>query len=172
MYFILYFWCIRFLIMKLPFLFPTRYKSLGWIIFFPTLILGFLTVLYDWEPSWLDVKFPTLYYDPLIFGSGGWFKLVEINILNDLLGVLMIISGLFVGFSRLEDEDEYISKLRLESLVWSVYANYLVLLFAFLFVNGMSFVWVMIFNMYTILFFFIIRFHWKLYQFKNSVYEE
>ena len=158
--------------MKLPYLFPTRYKSTGWIIFFPTLILGFLTVLSDWEPSWLDVNFPTLYNDPLIFGNGGWFKLVEINILNDLLGVLMIVSGLFVGFSRLEDEDEYISKLRLESLVWSVYANYLVLLFAFLFVNGMSFMWVMIFNMYTILFFFIIRFHWKLYQFKNSVYEE
>ena len=85
---------------------------------------------------------------------------------------LMIVSGLFVGFSRLEDEDEYISKLRLESLVWSVYANYLVLLIAFLFVNGMSFMWIMIFNMYTILFFFIIRFHWSLYQFKNSVYEE
>ena len=158
--------------MKLHYLFPTRYKSFGWMLFFPTLILGFLTVLNDWEPSWLDVKFPTLYNDSLSFSNKGWFKLVEVNILNDLLGILMIISSLLVAFSRLEDQDEYVSKLRLESLVWSVYANYVVLLFAFLLVGGFSFMWVMIFNMYTILFFYIIRFHWKLYQFKNSVYEE
>ncbi|MCB0375018.1 MAG: hypothetical protein KDD04_03770, partial [Sinomicrobium sp.] len=67
-----------------------------------------------------------------------------------------------------KDEDEFIGRIRLESLVWATYVNYGVLLLSFLFVYGLSFFWVMIVNMYTILIFFVVRFNLQLRKLKNS----
>jgi hypothetical protein len=95
------------------------------------------------------------------------------NILNDIIGILIIISSLLVAFSKEESEDEYISKIRLESLVWAVYVNYGILLFSFLIIYDISFLWVMLFNMFTILIFFIVRFNWQISKLKKSAnYEE
>ena len=99
--------------------------------------------------------------------------MVNNNILNEIFGILIIISSLFVAFSKEKSEDEYISKIRLESLVWAVYFNYGILLFSILFVFDFSFLWVMIFNMFTVLLFFIIRFNWQISKLKKSAnYEE
>ena len=99
--------------------------------------------------------------------------MVSNNILNEILGILVIVSSLFVAFSKEKSEDEYISKIRLESLVWAVYFNYGILLFSFLFIYNFSFFWVMLFNMFTVLVFFIIRFNWQISVLKKSaVYEE
>jgi hypothetical protein len=57
-------------------------------------------------------------------------------------------------------------------LVWATYVNYGVLLLAFIFVYDLSFLWIMIFNMFTILAFFIIRFNWQLYKLHNTVSNE
>ena len=100
------------------------------------------------------------------------FRLVNNNILNEILGLLMVVSSIFVAFSKEPDEDEFISKIRLESLVWATYVNYAVLILAFVFVYGFSFFWVMIFNMFTILIFFIIRFNIQIRKFKKSVINE
>lgn len=97
-----------------------------------------------------------------------FFGLVENNIFNEILGVFVIISSLIVAFSREKLEDEYISKIRLESLVWAVYLNYAILIISFLFLFDMTFFWVMIFNMFTIILFFIIRFHWQIYSLKKA----
>lgn len=94
--------------------------------------------------------------------------MLDNNILNEILGIIMIISSVLVAFSKEVNEDEYISKIRLESLVWAVYLNYAILLLAFVFVYGMSFLWVMIFNMFTILIFFIIRFNWQIRKLKTK----
>ena len=97
----------------------------------------------------------------------------ENNILNEVLGVLVIISSLLVAFSKEKSDDEYISKIRLESLVWAVYVNYGILLISFIFIFDLSFLWVMIFNMFTVLLFFIIRFNWQISKLKKSAsYEE
>ena len=71
------------------------------------------------------------------------------------------------GMSEAEKMDEMISKIRLESLVWATYINYGILLLAMIFVYDMSFLWVMILNMFTILIFFIIRFNWQILKFKK-----
>jgi len=82
------------------------------------------------------------------------------------------LSSLLVAFSKEESEDEYISKIRLESLVWAVYFNYAILLISSLFIFDFAFLWVMIFNMFTILLFFIIRFNWQIYKLKKFVHYE
>lgn len=158
--------------MKLNYLFPNKYKKIGWFILIPSSIIGLISLIYEFEPSFLDFDVPSIFIDD-IFKDKKLFGLVNNNILNEVLGVLIIISSLFVAFSEEKLEDEYISKIRLESLVWAVYFNYAILLISFLFIFNLSFLWVMIFNMFTILLFFIIRFNWqtsKLY--KSAINEE
>lgn len=153
--------------MKLNYLFPNRYKNIGWLILVPSAIVGLITLIVEYEPSFLDLNVPAIFVNELI-GKQQFFGMVKNNILNEILGVLIIISSLLVAFSKEKIEDEYISKIRLESLVWAVYVNYGILLFSFIFIFDLSFLWVMIFNMFTILLFFIIRFNWQISKFKKS----
>ena len=158
--------------MKLNYLFPNKFKKIGWFILIPSAILGLVTITIGYEPSYLDFKLPAIFISEL-FGDTKIFGMVINNILNDIIGILIIISSLLVAFSKEELEDEYISKIRLESLVWAVYVNYGILLMSFLIIYDISFLWVMLFNMFTILIFFIIRFNWQISKLKKSAnYEE
>ena len=65
-----------------------------------------------------------------------------------------------------KNEDEYIAGLRLSSLLWAVCVSYLLLLIAFVLVYGTPFLNVMVYNMFTVLIIFIIRFNYLLH--KNS----
>lgn len=153
--------------MKMNYLFNNKYKKYGWFILVPSIILGFLSTIFEYEPKFLDFNLPSIFtYSKNIFTSTN-------NILNEILGTLTIIGGILVAFSKEKLEDEYISKLRLESLVWSVYVNYTVLLISLLFIYDFAFFWVMIFNMFTILIFFILLFNWRVLKLKKTVnYEE
>lgn len=158
--------------MKTTYLFPSKYKTIGWFVLIPSALLGLFTVITEYEPNALNVHVPAIFIDNF-FGQHQLFGLASNNILNEILGVLVIISALLVAFSKEVSEDEYISKVRLESLVWAVYFNYGILLIAFLFIYNISFVWVMIFNMFTVLLFFIIRFNWQISKLKKSAgYDE
>lgn len=157
--------------MKINYLFPSKYKKVGWFILLPTLIFGMYTVVFDYEPAFLDIDVFAIFVDSFM-GDVKNFGFVNNNILNEILGVLMIVSSILVAFSKEIDEDEFISKIRLESLVWATYVNYIILLIAFLLVYDFSFFWVMVFNMFTILIFFIIRFNIQIRKFKKSVINE
>ena len=88
---------------------------------------------------------------------------VSLQIVDEILGLLLI-TGLFIlGFSRRKVEDERIAQIRLESLQWGIYANYLVLFLCICLVYEMSFFYIMIYNMFTPLVIFVIRFYWLLY---------
>ncbi len=152
--------------MKLNYLFPSKYKKIGWMIFYPTLIFGLMTVIFDFEPEFLDINVFGVFIDEII-GEKKLIGIINNNILNEILGLLMIIGSILVAFSKEVDEDEFISKIRLESLVWATYMNFGILFLAFIFVYDLSFLWVMIFNMFTILIFFIIRFNWQIRKFRK-----
>ena len=158
--------------MKLNYLFPNRFKKIGLIILIPSIILGLITVINDLEPEILDLNVPAVFVNELM-GEQEIFSMTNNNILNEICGALLIISLILVSFSKEKQEDELITKIRLESLVWATYLNYGILLFAMLFVYELSFLWVMIFNMFTILLFFIIRFNWQVMKLNKSLsYEE
>ena len=152
--------------MKLNYLFPSKYKKIGWFIFIPTLVFGLYTVIFEFEPEIFNTKVFGVFIDE-VFGEKKLIGFINNNVLNELLGILMIIGSILVAFSREVDEDEFISKIRLESLVWATYFNYGILLLAILFVYDLSFWWVMIFNMFTLLIFFIIRFNWQIRKLRD-----
>lgn len=157
--------------MKSNYLFPHRYKKWGWIFFIPSAILGFIVVVTDYAPAALTFNLPSLSLTN-IFKEAPTFTLVQNNILNEILGIATIISALLVAFSKEKIEDEFIEKTRLNSLVWATYINYAVLLISFFFVFDFSFLWIMIFNMFTLLVFFIVRFNWQVRQLNKSLGHE
>ncbi len=158
--------------MKLNYLFPHLYKRIGIALIIPLLILGWFTINYDIEPEFLDFNVPAIFVDE-IFGEKFMFGMTENNLLNELLGIALIFSFLMAAFSKEKQEDELIQKIRLDSLVWATYVNYTVLLFSIVFVYGISFFWVMIANMFTILLFFIIRFNLQVRALNKTMsYEE
>ena len=157
--------------MKLNYLFPHAYKRIGLTLLIPLMIFGWFVINFDFEPEFLDLKVPAIFVDE-IFGEKFLFGMTENNVLNEIIGVALIICFLMVAFSKEKQEDELIEKIRLDSLVWATYANYIVLIFSMLFVYGISFFWVMIANMFTILLFFIIRFNWQVRVLSKTVGHE
>ena len=157
--------------MKTNYLLPNQFKKIGWILFIPGIILGSLFLISQSEPKFLNVTVCSI-AKKAIFGDTVFFSLTKNNISDEIIGLLLIVGSLFIAFSKEKSEDEFISKIRLESLVWATYINYAILILAIIFIYDMSFFWVLVFNMFTILFFFIIRFNWALIKSKNQIQDE
>ncbi len=164
--------------MKSSLLLANRFKRIGWWILIPACLAGILLTTTGYEAEWLDARVLTLFYDEIrIFEDVkmdrfGPFAFVETNITNTVVGVLFIVGALLVAFSKEKQEDEFIGNLRLSSLMWSVWVNYLLLLAGFLLIYGMSFLHIMIYNMFTVLIIFIIRFNYLLYRSAKSARDE
>ncbi len=157
--------------MKTNYLFPHQYKRIGWFLFIPGVLLGILFLIAQSDISILNFKVLSI-AEQRFFGETVFFSIVENNVLDEITGLLLIIGALLIAFSKEKSEDEFISKIRLESLVWATYINYAILIFTIMFVYDMIFFWVLVFNLFTVLIFFIIRFNWALYKSKNQIRDE
>lgn len=151
-------------------LLPHSFKIIGWILFIPALLFTLI--------SNLGFNFPELngkafaFISDQLLGEKKTFQLIQVNLLPTIVGICFIVGGIFVAFSKVKEEDEYISELRLSSLLWAVYVNYSLLLLAFIFIYNMSFLTVMVYNMFTVLIIFIIRFHFILYRTTKQIPNE
>ena len=157
--------------MKTKLLLPHKFKKPGWILLIPTTLFGLYIIFSDFEFDFLNTRVFTLYSD-VILGESVKMGFVKTNLTLTVTGIIFIISAFFVAFSREKTEDEFIARIRLESLLWATYINYGILLFCFLFFYDFGFFYVMIFNMFTILLIFIIRFQYLLYRAKKSLSHE
>ncbi len=89
------------------------------------------------------------------------------------IAMLFLFGGLLlVAFSKEKVEDEQILQLRLDSLHWAIYLNYLILIIGVFVTPTFQFIGILLFNLWAPLLFFIIRFRWKIYLlnrlFKNE----
>ena len=147
------------------FLFPHRFKVPGLILFFTALVFGIINMFFNWEPSFLNgTAFNILGVDSF-FGKTN-------NYLDEILSVFLILGGIWAGFSKEKTEDEYLAKIRMESLVWAVYVNYAILFLSVILISGGDFFTVMILNMFTVLIFFVIRFNFVLLKNKRRFSHE
>lgn len=150
--------------MKSRFLFPHRFKIYGWIIAIPSIILGLLILLNDFIFEFLTVKLSFKYYFTDSFMETLNDKQVTVlNFTDEIATIGSIVGLVLIAFSRLEIEDEYVQKTRLESLQWAIYVNFTFLLIATIFIYDMAYFQVLIFNMFTPLVFFIVRFYFILF---------
>jgi len=133
--------------MKTQFLFPNAFKKWGWIILTPSFILGILVLF-------AASVFPTETDSSLIKQFGDFLD--EIALVGTLMGLM------FIGFSELKEEDEYVQKIRLESLLWATYLNIGLIILSTIFIYSDGFFEVMTYNLFTLPLFFVIRFHYYL----------
>jgi len=158
--------------MKTSFLFPHSYKKWGWWLFGISLVGG--TVMY-----FSGVNFDLLCTRQMfalvsdeLLGSTQYATWVETGIADECILTLILVGGILVGFSRTLNEDEFIAKIRYESLVWAFYFNALMFVLCTWLVYGMSYFTVMIGNTFSTLLFFNLRFHYQLLQLNRRTHEE
>ncbi|MGV6831701.1 MAG: hypothetical protein ACWA5P_09090 [bacterium] len=156
--------------MYTKYLLSNKFKRIGWFLLTVSIATGILLYTDLLESELLKVKVLSIYHEGFMSSNDGFFRIVENGILDEIVAILIIIGGLLVGFSKEKIEDEYIYQLRKESLIWAIIANYVILLLAIVFVYDMTFFNVLIFNMFTPLIFFIIRFNFLKY--KSAQHEE
>mgnify|MGYP006305688639 CR=1 FL=1 len=149
--------------MKKHYLFPNSFRKIGWLLLIPALSIGIPYLFFDWEPKFLECNMFAIFEESFP-GNSKSFALVYTNIIDELASILLIVSLIFIAFSKEKKEDEFISKIRLDSLVWATYTNFIVLILSILFLFDLAFFWALIFNMFTILVFFVIRFNLVLYK--------
>lgn len=157
--------------MKTNYLLPNAFKKPGWFLFIPGVLLGLIYLTTQSEPSFLNLPVFSIAEQPLM-DKTVFFTVTKNNIFDELIGILLIVGTIFISLSKEKHEDEFISKIRLESLVWATYINYAILLLSILFIYDLVFFWVLVFNMFTILIFFMARFNWALYKSKKNLHDE
>jgi hypothetical protein len=157
--------------MKTKLLLPNKFKTPGWIMLIPTTLFGLYIIFSDFEFDFLNARVFAFFSDEIL-GDSVTMGFIHTNLTYTITGIIFIISAFFVAFSREKTEDEFIARIRLESLLWATYINYGILLFCFLFFYDFGFFYVMIINMFTILVIFIIRFQYLLHRAKKSLSHE
>lgn len=147
-------------------LLPQAYKKIGWFLFVPS-VVAVLTLIFFSDLTYSPrIMTFGLFGNELLSHSRPPFRFGEIELLPNLTGILLLVGGLLVMFSKEKKEDEYINQIRLNSLQYSVFLNYILLFLCILFIHGIPFFHVMIYNLFTIILIYIFRFHFLIY--KNS----
>lgn len=169
--------------MRQTFLFDHRLKKISGIIFLISLLF-FISLGIDYEIfEKINPRIPVFAIignGELVHGTGSetaifptyYFSWIYNGVLDEILFTLLIVSGIVFVFSKERTEDEMIRKIRMESLAWATYFNYAVLLLAYLLFYGLPFLQVLAVSMFSNLLFFILRFRWKIYQYKKEFDEE
>lgn len=141
-------------------LLPHKYQLIGWILFLPFASLLFAENYLSFGFSWLEFEFAR---------EDGFFGSSKENFTNELALVGVFISLFLIAFSREKEEDEYIQKLRLDSLLLACYVNTFILILGTLLFYGFGYLEFMGYNMFTIQLIFIARFRWVLYKQQKSM---
>ena len=141
-------------------LLPNKFKKPGWVILTLSLVAGIGLAIFPNEPAWLNAPMLHLFNAE---APNGFSDISTNNILDELIGVFMIIGASLVAFSKEKTEDEGVTQLRHDCLLWAVMVNYAVLFLALIFIFDHAFLKVLLYNMFTLILIFIIRFNFLLY---------
>lgn len=157
--------------MKTVYLFPSRCRLWGLILTLFAVVLSMYSLLNDGIPFLQEIPVLAIVNSGFPFSNHPnttFFNIVKDDFGFELISILFIIGGFFIGFSKQKIEDEFISFVRLQSLVIAIYVHFSILLVMILFFYGLDFFYVMMINMYTILWLFNIVFYFKLFKLKKQ----
>jgi hypothetical protein len=143
------------------FLLPPAAARIGWWLSIPSLVLMFAVIHYDFHFEFLE--FSRAGADQKFFDEDFLWTLKSNNF-TDEIGTILLLSGLIlISFARQPDEDERIAQIRLESLLWAVLINTLLIILCTILFYQILFLQVMAYNIATTLLLFVTRFHGILY---------
>lgn len=140
-------------------LLPHRYQKFGWIALFPFTILLLSTEYFEFSFEFLTFQ----------IDAGGSFSWLGQNFTNEIGLIGVFVSLFLIAFSKEKEEDEFIQKLRLDSLLIACYAHTFILIIGTMVFYGLGYLEFMGYNMFTIQLIFIVRFRWVLYREQKSL---
>jgi hypothetical protein len=149
--------------MKKMKLLAPRWKRIGLVLTVPGLALGALSVFGNFEIPWLALK---------IREKTHFFSSAIENFTDELALTLVIAGLLLIAYSREKEEDERVQMIRLEAMQWGILVNFAVILIANWSIYEGNFLYVMMFNLFTPLVVFLLRFYYVLWIAERPTTEE
>lgn len=144
-------------------LLPTHWKRIGFVLAIIGAVLGALTIFSGYEiPGFgfnmrAEAKFITPMFE---------------NFTDELALTLLLVGLLLMAFSRVKFEDERVQLIRLEAFQWSFLVHFSILLLANWLLYAGNFFYAMLFNLFTPLVVFLLRFHYVLYVSDKQILAE
>jgi hypothetical protein len=160
--------------MKSRLLLPHKYKKFGWIIFVPSLLFG-LFIMFKINGIEEISFFKTNVFAIMskqLFSNKIYFTFVENNITDELILVFVTLGAYLIAFSKEKVEDEFIAQVRLESLLWSVFINTIIIFIATIFIYDEFYWYVMYLNIVSTLIIFIARFNFIIWKDSKGISNE
>ena len=155
--------------MKKDYLFPYRFKWIGWSLFLPFALLFFVGGMCL---NGIDddlISFPTLVIGVGFEHNAEPFAGVQREgMFDEICIVAMSLGLLFVAFAREKDEDEYVEHLRLHSFVWAIKANTVLLILGTWFLFGGLYLWFVLFWLISLFLIYIAKFQWELRKMRKE----
>ncbi len=151
---------------KKLFLIPNKFKFIGYALIIIGIALSVLRFQIGIKPDFLDVKVFAIYSS---FIESNYFLVMTNNIFEEICGLIILTGFFMAAFSKEKEESENISQIRLYSFYYAFYINLVFLIFAQLFTFGFGFVRMLIYNMYSVMFIFIILFQLNLSKYRKSL---
>jgi len=145
--------------MKNSLLLANKYKVFGWAIFLVFVALGIACMQLDFKIAGF-----ALYHHE----QDGLLDFIDYNLTNELALSGITIGLLMIVFTKEKVEDEYIAMLRLKSLQWAVLLSYVILFIINFSFYGLTFLILLVYNLWTTLVVFIVIFYWSMFKLKKE----
>lgn len=100
-------------------LLPSKYKTIG-ILLLPLSLIAAYFYYFGGKPSIFNLPVFAIVTSYLETRT---MVIAQTNILDEMAIILFIISLIFIGFSAMKNENDDLAKLRLKSLLFSVYIS-------------------------------------------------
>jgi hypothetical protein len=154
--------------MKTTFLLPNYWKWIGW----PLYVISSYVII---SAIFFEVEYLNDFFEAKVFGlySNHWkggvsvFSIIENNIIDEIVTIINLLSGLTLISYKSNFEDELIKKIRLETFQWATIINVLFVVFVTMFIYGETFINFIYSFIFSFIFFNVIRLHYQLYQFQK-----
>jgi len=125
------------------YLLPKGFRFVGVIFTSVGTILGIMRFYFGVKPDLLDQKVFAVYS---VYLKTRTMKVESNQLIEEIVGLLVILGLLMIAFSREKDENPLISAVRLKAFFISFYINTAFLIFSILFTYGLAFIYMTVLN--------------------------
>ncbi len=140
------------------YLLPSIFKYLSLIFLVPGAVLYYLRFIKNIRFKFLDWK--VFAVNSQFIETKSW-TFVQNNMSEEIIGIFLLVGLYFLAFSREKIESPETNEIRLQSFLLTAFINTILLIFAFLLFYGISFLMVVIIDIYAVFIIYYIIFRIK-----------
>ena len=156
--------------MKTQFLLPNRFKKLGLCMLVPFVIMAAFQLFCGMDllpyTEW-ELSLPAIYENPIV-GGGKWFTIVRESVYEEIWIIGLLLSLTFIALAKEKDEDEMITKIRLESMAWALWVTVILFALETLWVFGFAYIEATFLTLFIYLIVFIAKFNYEMFKLRRN----